>query len=449
MPIAIQCPSCSTNLKVPDNLAGRAVKCPKCATVMKVPAGGAAPALTTAKTKPDRPAQAEGPPKKAPAPAKPRKPVEDEDEENGKAPAPAKAKARPRDEEEDEDRPSPKKKRRQDEDEDDRPSSKKARRKGDDEDEDEDEKPRRKGAEDDGEWDPSNPDSILDTCDVPDAMRTKVERELSGSEELIWIGQPEPNLLFKRALAPAGGLLFFGLLFGGIPGGIFLSKDKQPMLLIFVGVGLCMIVASIVMPFWQKMNGHKTCYALTNRRCIVWQANFFGMVKMTNYNPSQLTGMRRADSWWLSGAGDVIFKTVTIITTTHYRNSRTGGYAGSSTSSRTYYYGFLAIPNVRAVETLIREVLVEPYLDKQSGDDDDDDDRPRSRKRAKYDEDDEDDRPRSKKRSKYDEDDEDDRPRAKKRAKDDEDDEDDRPRAKKRARDDDDEDVKRTNRRRN
>jgi predicted Zn finger-like uncharacterized protein len=38
MPIAVSCPSCSTNLKVPDTAAGRKVRCPKCSTPFDVAA---------------------------------------------------------------------------------------------------------------------------------------------------------------------------------------------------------------------------------------------------------------------------------------------------------------------------------------------------------------------------------------------------------------------------
>jgi hypothetical protein len=37
MAIPFDCSSCSTNLQVPDNLAGKPVRCPKCGTVLKTP----------------------------------------------------------------------------------------------------------------------------------------------------------------------------------------------------------------------------------------------------------------------------------------------------------------------------------------------------------------------------------------------------------------------------
>jgi hypothetical protein len=37
MPIIVACPSCGTNVKAPDHLAGRCVKCPNCAGPVPVP----------------------------------------------------------------------------------------------------------------------------------------------------------------------------------------------------------------------------------------------------------------------------------------------------------------------------------------------------------------------------------------------------------------------------
>ena len=61
-------------------------------------------------------------------------------------------------------------------------------------------------------------------------------------------------------------------------------------------------------------------------------------------------------------AGDVVFKSMTTITHHHGRH-------GSSTSSSTTYWGFLAIRKSRDVEALLRETLIDPYLLKHGSDD--------------------------------------------------------------------------------
>ena len=67
MPIAAQCKSCSTKLKVRDNLAGKRVKCPKCSEPLSIPGGKspAKPAAQAAAKPAAKPQQA--PPKKAAA----------------------------------------------------------------------------------------------------------------------------------------------------------------------------------------------------------------------------------------------------------------------------------------------------------------------------------------------------------------------------------------------
>lgn len=112
MPLAVQCPSCSTKLNAPDAAAGKRVKCPKCATPVPVPAADDGFEVVE-----DAP-----PPKKA---------------TSGEV-----RKARPRDEDDEGDRPRRKKKPvvEADDDEDDAPRS---RRRRDDDDEEEDDRPRK------------------------------------------------------------------------------------------------------------------------------------------------------------------------------------------------------------------------------------------------------------------------------------------------------------------
>jgi hypothetical protein len=114
--------------------------------------------------------------------------------------------------------------------------------------------------------------------------------------------------------------------------------------------------------------------------------------------------MRVRDSSAVSGAGDLIFKTVMGIVHTN-----------RGTRQSEVHYGFLGIEDVREVETLIHKVLL-----KTIDDDDDDDEKPRKKRR---DEDDDDDEPKAKKKRRDDDDeDEDEKPRKKSKRRDDDDD---------------------------
>jgi hypothetical protein len=67
--------------------------------------------------------------------------------------------------------------------------------------------------------------------------------------------------------------------------------------------------------------------------------------------------MRRSNSCLASGSGDLIYKTVHVITTTRNRH-------GSNSSVRTIHYGFLAIAQVGEVEKIVRETLIDRFVDK-------------------------------------------------------------------------------------
>jgi hypothetical protein len=211
----------------------------------------------------------------------------------------------------------------------------------------------------------------VESEDVPEPLRALVDDELTGKEKLLWIGMPNTKLAFLRAAVPAVGVLcgalFFGCIFGCVAGNVMKDSLLIPALmgLVFFGV----FVGAIVYPFVKRFQATKSVYAVTNKRCLVFNANFLGKQQLTSYQPEELVNMYRRDAFLVKGAGDIVFKTKTVITTTHYRYKR-GGYAGSSSSATTYYYGFMAMNDPRPVEMLIRETLVDPILDKLTEDDD-------------------------------------------------------------------------------
>ena len=110
-------------------------------------------------------------------------------------------------------------------------------------------------------------------------------------------------------------------------------------------------------PFISLWKAGRTCYALTSRRAIVWQAGLFGGVEMENYNPARLANMWRRDNWiFARGGGDLVFRSVRTITVT------TGKHGGVSQNAT--YYGFMAIMDLRKVERLVRELLVDKVIDR-------------------------------------------------------------------------------------
>jgi hypothetical protein len=188
---------------------------------------------------------------------------------------------------------------------------------------------------------------------------------MSKGEKLIWCGQPAKRVVMIKAILQfcIAGAFIFLLGAGFVIAGLVNTRQHGGLLIpgfVMVAVAIGMSLA----PFYKIWQAGRTCYVLTNRRCIVWACNWLGAVEMQNYNPGQLVNMFRRDMWFFGkGAGDVVFKTVTIITTTT-RSGRGAGFGGSSTSMTTYYYGFLAVENVRAIERLVRETLTDKLMDK-------------------------------------------------------------------------------------
>ena len=83
--------------------------------------------------------------------------------------------------------------------------------------------------------------------------------------------------------------------------------------------------------------------------------------------------MRRMQSWFFGAdAGDLVFRSVTTITTTHHQRG------GTSTSVQTTYFGFIGIRNLEEIECLIRETLLS-----DEDDDDDEDYEPRKKRKKR------------------------------------------------------------------
>jgi hypothetical protein len=306
-------------LRARDELAGKAVKCPKCAAVVKLPAGanGSKPVPATAAVK--APAAEETPRssnlKAAPGTSR----ADDVPSRNVK------------------DAPGVKSKKSGADDYESGANVKKATSEG----------------------------VITESAELPDELQQRVTNELTSKEKLIWVGQPIPALVFRRQLfllIIGAALLVAGFIWGATS--LFGKKDPNtpalmllmpPLFFLAFGIGLT------AAPFVLKAAARKSVYALTNKRCIVWRG--LTGTKKDVYEPKELTNVWHRNAWLVKGAGDVVFKTIITITrTSHY--DRRGGYRGTSTSKSTRHYGFLAIQNPEEVKLMIRETLVEPFLEK-------------------------------------------------------------------------------------
>ena len=99
-------------------------------------------------------------------------------------------------------------------------------------------------------------------------------------------------------------------------------------------------------PYWLRRKAKGTCYALTDRRAIIWEAGSFLSVQVLSYRPAELTKIRRIE--YGDGTGDLVFEENIMI------GPRNNGYP-TTTRQR---HGFMSIDHVRQVEELLRKALL-------------------------------------------------------------------------------------------
>jgi hypothetical protein len=142
-------------------------------------------------------------------------------------------------------------------------------------------------------------------------------------------------------MAAAGGIIFGG--FGGANNGFAGLFMCFPLFgLPFVLIGLAMFAS----PWWAARKARRTCYAITNRRAIIWDAGWWGRMEVRSYEPSGLGRIVRTE--YADGCGDLVFEEIVSY----------GRDSDGDRTSRTIRHGFLAIENVREVEDLLRKTLL-------------------------------------------------------------------------------------------
>jgi hypothetical protein len=209
---------------------------------------------------------------------------------------------------------------------------------------------------------------------IPPALKEKVLADLAANEQVVWLGQPAVDLVFRRSL----GYLAVGAIMALISlvwllSGLFPKQVAKvpvavkgvaaqakppaqhssplPVIFLLTSVGIMLVPLAR----WKIAKG--TCYALTNRRALVYKEGLLSPTR-ESYSPLEVAHLRRLDSWIFRNGGDVVFRSVTVVSQS--RNSR----GQSQASVQTIHYGFLALKQVKEVEKLVRETLVDRFVDK-------------------------------------------------------------------------------------
>lgn len=196
---------------------------------------------------------------------------------------------------------------------------------------------------------------------ITDEHDPRVRSELAAGERLVWFGHPDPRAYARRSWS----IFWFGVAFAcfavfwmATAFAIMSFADENavrnddragrimeyfPLFGIpFLLVGLGLMTA----PIWWRGRARKTCYAITDRRVVIWRIDFFIGLEVRSYSAEHLMRMIRREHD--NGCGDLIFEEIVE----HYTDSE------GSRCTRTIERGFIGIADVREIERLIRVTLV-------------------------------------------------------------------------------------------
>ncbi len=173
-----------------------------------------------------------------------------------------------------------------------------------------------------------NPES--DLRDWPARLRNLVEEELEADETIVWVGQPLARRFVLRSLPRMiMGIPFAGFALFWIGGGGF---NVPLMFLVLLGFWM------MLSPFLELRRAKNTAYVLTDRRAIIVRSGRSTVAQ--SCGPEVLKDTLRRER--ADGSGDLNFDT----TIQHIHPS----------FARTSSMGFVAIPNVKDVEKLARDI---------------------------------------------------------------------------------------------
>lgn len=179
----------------------------------------------------------------------------------------------------------------------------------------------------------------------PTQVEAIAMRQIDPGERLLWSGTPAPGEAASAALPGT----FIGIPFTGFAAfWIWSAWSMMPQaagpwrFFPLFGVPFALIGLGVMLaPIWAALRARNTVYAVTERRAMIIVNGGGGGI--TSYGRADMAEVSRAER--ADGSGSVFFATRT------------------STTSRGFVkhtrVGFLGIPDVRNVERLIREHIVE------------------------------------------------------------------------------------------
>ncbi len=206
---------------------------------------------------------------------------------------------------------------------------------------------------------PPTTKEVLEHSPLSEAERDTLEGELDKDERLVWAGRPDPRAAFLRGIVytvALGVVAFILLVIVIIMMSVVGFKDTGGTV-VFVLIGLLGLAAAggaAAAPYAHRWRMGKVFYAFTTKRALVWGCTWAGKTFLNVYGPSDMAQLSlQGGGGDADAVGSVIFGVRVKTTQTRQGTVRTA-----------YGYGFFLVPRAAEVEKLLRETLLNPYLDK-------------------------------------------------------------------------------------
>lgn len=180
---------------------------------------------------------------------------------------------------------------------------------------------------------------------LPRELAALVDAELQPGETIVWTGQPLPGLFARRSL----GFVLFGspwsafaiFWIAGASGFKLPDFSHGAGLFPLFGVPFVLIgIGLLSSPWWMRRKARRTAYLITDRRALVLAGGPGRSMTIRSFEPHRLGDIRRVQN--SDGSGDLVFE----------RTWASDGDGGRQSTD----HGFLAIHEVRYVETLVRQL---------------------------------------------------------------------------------------------
>jgi hypothetical protein len=206
---------------------------------------------------------------------------------------------------------------------------------------------------------PPSSKAVLEQSSLSESERDAVEGELDKGERLVWADKPDVRTAFLRgfivtaALGSVALVMFIVLIVLIVAMG-FKDTGGVVVFLILGAIFLAALGGAIAAPYANRWRMSKVFYAFTTKRALAWNCAWSGKIALNVYEPADMAKLYRQNlSRGEDGVGNLIFG-VSVQT----KKTREGNV---QTFTR---YGFFMIPRAATVEKMLRETLLDPFLDK-------------------------------------------------------------------------------------